>query len=230
MIYQEPEIVPGTDVPENIWIGELPKRYGFIDRRQLNEKAQSRLEEYGFAGVLPINLMGDELSSAQRQVVEIMRALKRDVRVLALDEPTSSLTDEEVDRLFTLVRRLRDDGVAIIYVSHRINEIKRLCDRIAILRDGRLIAVRPADELTEADIVSLMVGRSLSDVFARRPAGTDREVLRVENLDSNWHRGINFHINAGEVVGFSGLVGCGPFGAGQGHVWGNAQEQRPYHC
>jgi L-arabinose transport system ATP-binding protein len=196
-------------VPENIWIGELPKRYGFIDRRQLNEKAQSRLEEYGFASVLPINLMGDELSSAQRQVVEIMRALKRDVRVLALDEPTSSLTDEEVDRLFTLVRRLRDDGVAIIYVSHRINEIKRLCDRIAILRDGRLIAVRPAAELTEADIVSLMVGRSLSDVFARRPAGTDREVLRVENLDSNWHRNINFHINAGEVVGFSGLVGAG---------------------
>jgi L-arabinose transport system ATP-binding protein len=209
VIYQEPEIVPGTDVPENIWIGELPKRYGFIDRRQLNEKAQSRLEEYGFASVLPINLMGDELSSAQRQVVEIMRALKRDVRVLALDEPTSSLTDEEVDRLFTLVRRLRDDGVAIIYVSHRINEIKRLCDRIAILRDGRLIAVRPAAELTEADIVSLMVGRSLSDVFARRPAGTDREVLRVENLDSNWHRNINFHINAGEVVGFSGLVGAG---------------------
>lgn len=209
VIYQEPEIVPGTDVPENIWIGELPKRYGFIDRRQLNEKAQSRLEEYGFASVLPINLMGDELSSAQRQVVEIMRALKRDVRVLALDEPTSSLTDEEVDRLFTLVRRLRDDGVAIIYVSHRINEIKRLCDRIAILRDGRLIAVRPAAELTEADIVSLMVGRNLSDVFARRPAGTDREVLRVEDLDSNWHRDINFHINAGEVVGFSGLVGAG---------------------
>ena len=77
VIYQEPEIVPGTDVPENIWIGELPKRYGFIDRRQLNEKAQSRLEEYGFADVLPINLMGDELSSAQRQIVEIMRALKQ---------------------------------------------------------------------------------------------------------------------------------------------------------
>lgn len=209
VIYQEPEIVPGTGVPENIWIGELPKRYGVIDRRQLNEKARNRLQEYGFASVLPINLMGDELSSAQRQVVEIMRALKRNVRVLALDEPTSSLTDEEVDRLFTLVRRLRDDGVAIIYVSHRINEIKRLCDRIAILRDGRLITVSPASELTESDIVSLMVGRSLSDVFARRPAGTDREVLRVENLSSNWHRDINFHINAGEVVAFSGLVGAG---------------------
>ena len=209
VIYQEPEIIPGIDVPENIWVGELPKRFGLLDRRQLNEKAQNRLEEYGFESVLPIHLMGDELSSAQRQIVEIMRALKRDVRVLALDEPTSSLTDEEVDRLFTLVRRLRDDGVAIIYVSHRINEIKRLCDRIAILRDGHLIAVKPASELTEGEIVSLMVGRDLSDVFERHPSGSNREILRVENLYSNWHHNVNFYINAGEVVGFSGLVGAG---------------------
>ena len=209
VIYQEPEIVPGTSVPENIWIGELPKRFGVLDRRQLNEKAQRRLEEYVFENVLPIHLMGEELSSAQRQLVEIMRALKRDVRVLALDEPTSSLTDEEVDRLFALVQRLRDEGVAIIYVSHRINEIKRLCDRIAILRDGKLVAVRPASEMSEADIVSLMVGRDLSDVFERHPSGSDKEILRVENLYSNWHHDVSFYINAGEVVGFSGLVGAG---------------------
>jgi L-arabinose transport system ATP-binding protein len=209
VIYQEPEIVPGVDVSENIWVGELPKRFGFIDRRQLNEKAQRRLVEYGFEHVLPTQLMGNELSSAQRQLVEIMRALKSNVRVLALDEPTSSLTDEEVERLFTLVRRLRDEGVAIIYVSHRINEIKRLCDRIAILRDGRLIAVEPSSELSEAEIVSLMVGRDLSEVFQRQPAGTNREVLRAEGVYSNWHNGVSFRINAGEVVGFSGLVGAG---------------------
>lgn len=209
VIYQEPEIVPGTDVPENIWVGELPKRFGLLDRRALNEKAQRRLKKYGFEDILPIDMMGEKLSSAQRQIVGIMRALKRNVRVLALDEPTSSLTNEEVDRLFTLVRRLRDDGVAIIYVSHRINEIKRLCDRIAILRDGRLVAVEPAAELTEDDIVRLMVGRDLSDVFQRHPAGTDREALRVEDLYSNWHNGVSFHINAGEIVGFSGLVGAG---------------------
>lgn len=209
IIYQEPEIVPGTDVPENIWIGELPKRYGLLDRRQLKEQTQSHLKEYGFENVLPIHLMGEELSSAQRQIVEIMRALKSNVRVLALDEPTSSLTDEEVDRLFTLVRRLRDEGVAIIYVSHRINEIKRLCDRIAILRDGQLITVQPASELTEADIVRLMVGRSLSDVFKRNPAVSDQEVLNIKHLSSNWHVDINCTINRGEVVGFSGLVGAG---------------------
>ncbi len=209
VIYQEPEIIPGVNVAENIWVGELPKRFGFLQRRQLNEQVQRSLAEYGFANVLPMNLLGDELSSAQRQIVEIMRALKSGVRVLALDEPTSSLSDEEVERLFTLVRRLRDEGVAIIYVSHRIKEILRLCDRVAILRDGRLIAVRPAAELTDADIVRLMVGRELSDVFQRRAAATDREVLRVEKLNSNWHHNIDFHINAGEVVGFAGLVGAG---------------------
>ena len=209
VIYQEPEIIPGVDVAENIWVGELPKRLGFVDRGRLNAEVRRSLAEYGFEGVLPMNLLGDQLSSAQRQVVEIMRALKSGVRVLALDEPTSSLTDDEVERLFTLVRRLRDEGVAIIYVSHRIKEILQLCDRVAILRDGRLIAVKPAAELTDAEIVRLMVGRDLTDVFQRRPAGTDREVLRVEDIRSNWHRGVSFHINAGEVVGFAGLVGAG---------------------
>src|SRR6266498_2977880 len=209
VIYQEPEIVPGIDVPENIWVGELPKRFGLIDRHTLDEKATRRIKEYGFENVLPIHLMGDELSSAQRQIVEIMRALKRGVRVLALDEPTSSLTDEEVDRLFVLVRRLRDEGVAIIYVSHRIKEILRLCDRIAILRDGRLITLEPASKLTEGEIVRLMVGRKLSDVFRRQRVGTEREVLKVEGLRSNWHNGVSFNIHAGEVVGFAGLVGAG---------------------
>jgi L-arabinose transport system ATP-binding protein len=209
VIYQEPEIIPGVDVAENIWVGELPKHFGLIDRRRLRVNVRRSLEQYGFENALPMDLLGDQLSSAQRQLVEIMRALKSGVRVLALDEPTSSLTDEEVDRLFALVRRLRDEGVAIIYVSHRIKEILRLCDRVAILRDGLLVAVRPASDLTETEIVRLMVGRELSDVFHRRPAGTDREVLRVENLQSNWHRDVSFHLNAGEVVGFAGLIGAG---------------------
>jgi L-arabinose transport system ATP-binding protein len=209
VIYQEPEIIPYVDVAENIWVGELPRKLGLIDRRKLEDDVCRRLQEYGFEDILPIDLLGDQLSSAQRQLVEIMRALKSGVRVLALDEPTSSLTDDEVDRLFTLVRRLRDEGVAIIYVSHRIREILRLCDRVAILRDGNLVAIRPASGLTEAEIVRLMVGRELSDVFHRRPSASGREVLRVENVKSNWHRGVSFHINAGEVVGFAGLIGAG---------------------
>ena len=209
VIYQEPEIIPGVDVSENIWVGELPGKFGFVNHRKLKDQVKVSLKEYGFEDILPMNLLGDELSAAQRQIVEIMRALKSGVRVLALDEPTSSLSDEEVDRLFALIRRLRDEGVAIIYVSHRIKEILRLCDRVAILRDGQLVGVKHASELTDAEIIRMMVGRELSDVFHRKRVVNDREVLRVENLNSNWHHDINFHINAGEVVGFSGLIGAG---------------------
>lgn len=209
VIYQEPEIIPWVTVPENIWVGELPKRFGFINRTRLNEVVQQSLVEYGFEAVLPIDLMGYELSSAQRQLVEIMRALKSGVRVLALDEPTSSLTDDEVDRLFRLVRKLRDDGVALIYVSHRLNEIKRLCDRVAILRDGKLVTVRDVSDISENEIVSLMVGRELSDVFHRKVVKDSHRVLEVKGLYSNWHRDINFYVNAGEIVGFSGLIGAG---------------------
>jgi L-arabinose transport system ATP-binding protein len=209
VIYQEPEIIPGVDVAENIYAGELPTRGPFIDRRRLNEQVAADLRRYGFEHVLPVSLMGDQLSAAQRQLVEIARALRSGARVLALDEPTSSLTDEEVDRLFALVRRLRDDGVAIIYVSHRIKEILRLSDRVAVLRDGRLVAVRPAAELTEGEIVRMMVGRELLDVFERQRSPSSDVVLRVAELTSIWHRRIDFEIRAGEVVGFAGLVGAG---------------------
>ena len=209
VIYQEPEIIPGVGVAENIYAGELPKRGPFIDRIRLDQLVAADLHRYGFENILPTNLMGDQLSAAQRQIVEIARALKSGVRVLALDEPTSSLTDEEVDQLFALVRRLRTEGVAIIYVSHRINEILRLCDRVAVLRDGRLMAVRPSSELTQHEIVRLMVGRELSDVFERRRAPTERVALRVSGLSSIWHRDIDFEVRAGEIVGFAGLVGAG---------------------
>jgi len=209
VIQQEPEIIPGVDVTENIYAGELPRRGLFVDRNRLNELVRSDLRKYGFETVLPVGLMGDELSSAQRQLVEIMRALKSNIRILALDEPTSSLTDDEVDRLFDLVRRLRDDGVAIMYVSHRIKEILRLADRVAVLRDGRLVDVRPSEELTEGEIVRLMVGRELRDVFKRRESTSEDVVLRVEGIRSNWHRGVSFEVRAGEVVGFAGLIGAG---------------------
>lgn len=209
IIYQEPEIIPWVDVQENIWVGELPGRFGFVNRRQMNNRVQQSLAEYGFENVLPTHLMGYELSSAQRQLVEIMRALKSGIRVLALDEPTSSLTNDEVQRLFRLVRKLRDQGMAIIYVSHRMDEILQLCDRVAILRDGRLITVQPVSDLTKGKIVSMMVGRELADVFQRRVARQERRVLEVKNLNSRWHRDIHFHINAGEIVGFSGLIGAG---------------------
>ncbi len=209
VIYQEPEIIPGVDVAENIYVGELPRRGPFIDRRVLNRNVDAELAEYGFEGALPRDRMGDELSSAQRQLVEIMRAVKSKMRILALDEPTSSLTDDEVDRLFALVRRLKAEGVAIIYVSHRLHEILQLADRVAILRDGRLVMVSAAESLTEDEIVRNMVGRDLGEVFGHSPVATDRVVLEVKDIKSLWHKGISFDIRAGEIVGFAGLIGAG---------------------
>src|SRR3979411_728528 len=162
VVYQEPEIVPGVAVAENIYLGELPRRGPFVDFRELDARVRADLDRYGFTKVLPMNLMGDMLSSAQRQLIEILRALKSNVRVLALDEPTSSLTDEEVDCLFTLVRRLREHGLRLIYVSHRIKALLRLAGRAAALRDGQLVAVKPASGLSEGEMVKLMVGRDLS--------------------------------------------------------------------
>ncbi len=146
--------------------------------------------------------------------------------MLALDEPTSSLTDDEVERLFTLVRRLRDEGVAIIYVSHRIKEILRLCDRVAILRDGRLIAVKPAAELNDAEIVRLMVGRELSDVFRSRGGVTGREVLRVEGDQQQLAPGCQLSHQRRRGRGLCRPGRRRSHRAGQGHLRRAAQEQR----
>jgi L-arabinose transport system ATP-binding protein len=209
VIYQEPEIIPGVDVAENIFAGELPRRGPFLDRAELNRRVDAELAEYGFQQALPRSRMGDELSSAQRQLVEIMRAVKSEMRVLALDEPTSSLTEEEVEQLFTLVRRLRAEGVAIIYVSHRLHEIMQIADRVAILRDGKLVIVEQAARMTEDDIVRNMVGRDLGEVFDRHPAATERVVLEVQDIHSDVHKGVSFDVKAGEIVGFAGLIGAG---------------------
>ncbi len=209
VIYQEPEIIPGVDVAENIFAGELPRRGPFVDRAELNRRVDAQLSEYGFENALARDRMGDELSSAQRQLVEIMRAVKSKMRILALDEPTSSLTEEEVDQLFALVRRLRGEGVAIVYVSHRLHEIMQIADRVAILRDGKLVMVEDASDITEDDIVRNMVGRDLGEVFDRHPAATDRVVLEVKDITSDVHKGVSFNVKAGEIVGFAGLIGAG---------------------
>ena len=209
VIYQEPEIIPGVDVAENIFAGELPRRGPFLDRGELNRRVDQELTDYGFEQALPRDRMGDELSSAQRQLVEIMRAVKSKMSILALDEPTSSLTEEEVEQLFALVRRLRSEGVAIIYVSHRLHEIMQIADRVAILRDGKLVLVEQAANMTEDDIVRNMVGRDLGEVYDRHPAATEHLVRDAQDISSDVHHGVSFDIKAGEIVAFSGLIGAG---------------------
>ncbi|MFF2626064.1 sugar ABC transporter ATP-binding protein [Kitasatospora griseola] len=212
IIPQEPEIVPHVSVAENVYTGSLPRRAGRrLDRAELRRRITADLDRLGFADVLEPDLLGSQLTAAQRQLVEIMRALTggNAARVIAFDEPTSSLSEHEVDALFALIDRLRDQGVAVVYVSHRMQEILRLADRIAVLRDGALVGVQDARTTTEDDLVRLMVGRDLSTMFVRRSVVGDRVVLDVRGLTTDRVHGIDLRIHAGEVVGLAGLIGAG---------------------
>ncbi|MEW1912623.1 sugar ABC transporter ATP-binding protein [Kitasatospora sp. NPDC085895] len=210
IIPQEPEIVPHVSVAENVYVGALPRAAGRrLDRAELRRKITADLVRLGFEKVLDPDLLGSELTPAQRQLVEIMRALTGEAKVIAFDEPTSSLSEHEVEALFALIRRLRADGVAVVYVSHRMQEIFRLADRIAVLRDGALAGIQDAATTSEGELVRLMVGRDLSAVFSRPHVATDRLVLDVRGLTTDDVRDIDLQVHAGEVVGLAGLIGAG---------------------
>lgn len=211
VIYQEPEIIPHVSVAENIHVGDLPRRGRVFDRRALFARVRADLERYGFADALDPATLGSQLSAAQRQLVEIMRALISEVRVIAFDEPTSSLSDVEVNNLFTLIRRLRDDGLAVIYVSHRMNEIFEISDRITVLRDGAVVGTEATAETDQPTLVRMMVGRDLSGMFVRddRRDTAGPVMLEVTGLSNEDVTDISFTVRAGEVLGIAGLVGAG---------------------
>lgn len=211
LVRQEPEIVPFTSVLENIFIGEMPRRTGGrVDFAAMRRAADNMLDRYGFRGLIDLDQQGRTLSPAQMQLVEILRALKPGAKVVAFDEPTSSLTLRETDRLFDLIRKLRADGLAIAYVSHRLHEIMEISDRVFVLKDGRPTGDLPIAETDQDEIIRLMVGRDLdAHGMHREPISGGEVVLQVEHLSSRWHDDISFEIRAGEIVGFAGLVGAG---------------------
>ena len=209
VIYQEPEIIPHVSVAENMYVGELPNRLHRFSRRSLEERARADLARYGFTHALAPDALGEQLSPAQRQLVEIMRALIAEVRVIAFDEPTSSLSDTEVDALFTLIRRLRDEGVAVLYVSHRLPEIFRIADRVTVLRDGGIVGTRTIAQTDPDELVSMMVGRDLTGMYARRAHPHGDVVLSVRHVSAPKVDDVSFDVRAGEVLGISGLIGAG---------------------
>lgn len=210
LIPQEPEIVPHLTVAENVYLGALPTRGARrFDRAALRRRLRADLVRIGFDKVLDADAPGIGLTPAQRQLVEILRALTGEARVVAFDEPTSSLSQHEVEALFALIRRLRARGIAVIYVSHRMQEIFQLADRVAVLRDGALVTTLDAAATDEAEIVRMMVGRDLSAVFTRAHVATDRIVLDVRDLTTDDVHGISLQVRAGEVVALAGLVGAG---------------------
>ncbi|WP_291039064.1 sugar ABC transporter ATP-binding protein [Herbiconiux sp.] len=207
VIAQEPEIIGAVSVAENIFVGDLG-RVGY-NRRALLRRTREELKRWGLHRVIRADALGSELSPAQRQIVEIMRAVVSRPRIICFDEPTSSLGDEEVSLLFALIRQLQAEGTAIAYVSHRMAEIFQLADRITVLRDGGYVGTELVGETDHDRLVRMMVGRDLSQFFHREPAPLGETVLELRAVGNQFVDSIDLTVRAGEVVGVAGLVGAG---------------------
>ncbi len=209
-IHQESELALPLSAAENIYMGRMPASVkGVIDRQRIFRDAQQWLDTVG--AKFSARQAASDLSISQRRLVELARAVSMDAKLLIMDEPTTVFTDEEVDTLFRIIGELKERGVATIYISHRLQEIYEIADRVTVLRDGEKIGTLDASEATEETLIKMMVGRQLSQVYPEREEiDSSGELLRVENLT---RRGVvedvSFTVNAGEIVGLSGLVGAG---------------------
>ena len=204
IIYQELTLVPRLSVAENIFLGKAPRRWGFVNWRRMRDQA----EDLGLT--IDVRRPAGELGLAQQQMVELARALADEARILVMDEPTSALTGVEVEQLFAATARLIGRGVAIVYISHRMNEVFRIGHRVTVLRDGRNVATRALSDVTVGELVQMMANRDVPEQYPRREIARGRELLRVEGLS---RRGIlhdiHLHLHAGEILGIAGLVGAG---------------------
>ena len=209
LIHQEMRLLPDLTIAENVFVGRLPMRVGRVDREAMNRRAAEQLGRLGL-DVSPTRLVRSLPIAAQQQV-EIAKALTLRARLLILDEPTAALGEAETDRLFAQVDQLRREGVSFIYISHRLDEIARIADRVAVLRDGRLVAAHDTAQVPVSTLLRDMVGRSLDRIFPLRAPPQGQEVLRVDGLTSAGaaFRDVSFTVRAGEVFGIAGIVGAG---------------------
>ena len=203
-IYQELNVLFDLTVEENLFMGkEITKHFGICDKKAMRAKAQEIMDRMGVN--IPIDAVMSDLSVGQQQMVEICKALMVDAKVLIMDEPTAALTQSETEVLFEVMNSLRSKGVSIVYISHRMEEIFELCDRITILRDGQYIDTKYIKDITMDDVVQMMIGREIGERFPSRNVA-----IRVEDLThEKFFRDVNFSVRAGEVLGVSGLMGAG---------------------
>jgi ribose transport system ATP-binding protein len=207
MIHQELRLLPDLTVAENVFVGRWPQSGGRVDRAEMNRRASEQLHRLGL-DISPNRLVRSLRVAAQQQV-EIAKALTLDAKLLLLDEPTAALGAEETEQLFAVIDQLRAEGVSFIYVSHRLEEIARIADRVVVLRDGRWVASHDSAQVPVAQLIQDMVGRTLERLFPHigEPAGG--EVLRVEALSGAGFRDVSFSVRAGEILGIAGIVGAG---------------------
>jgi ribose transport system ATP-binding protein len=209
LIHQELNLADNLDIGTNIFLGREPHRWGVVDRKAVDTASVDLLEQVGL-DYSPRTLVR-ELSVGQQQMVEIAKALSVKSRILIMDEPTSSLSQRETDNLYRVIHALRDQGVSIIYISHRLGEVTDLADRVVVLRDGKNAGDLPKEEINHDNMVGLMVGREFSTDREYKPRPLGNEILRVEGLVTAAHpkHAVSFSVQAGEIVGIGGLVGAG---------------------
>jgi len=209
LIHQELNLAEQMTVEENVFLGRELKSHGLLNRKAMRAIVQKHLDEIGL-DISPTDRISD-LTIAQKQMVEIVKAVSRNARILIMDEPTAVLTEEETEVFFRQVESLKENGVGIVFVSHKLNEVKKIADRVTILRDGQWIDTRPCVDLTPDLMAQMMVGRELSDLYPpMHEADVDADiVLDVRNLVAPSVRDVSFSLRRGEILGFSGLVGSG---------------------
>ena len=208
-IYQELNVLFDLTVEENLFMGkEITKRFGICDKGAMRQKAQEIMDKMGVN--IPVNAVMSDLSVGQQQMVEICKALMVNAKVLIMDEPTAALTESETEVLFEVIESLKKKGVSIVYISHRMEEIFRLCDRITILRDGQYVGTENICDITMDGVVQMMIGREIGERYPQRDVTIGEEVIRVEGLThEKMFRDVSFSVRAGEVLGVSGLMGAG---------------------
>ena len=208
IIFQELNLVEELSIAENIFAGRLAPRGKLVNWKEINQKARDLLLQIGF-DIDPRTLVS-KLTVAEKQMVEITKALSRNSRIILMDEPSATLTKKELDALFQIIRDLKAKGIAVIYISHRMEEIFEICETVTVMRDGQIIGTRDVDKVSSKELVEMMVGRELDSAFPGRNVEIGEEVLRVENLCRRDRRqNVSFSLHRGEVLGIAGLVGAG---------------------
>ena len=209
-VHQELNVVNELSIADNMFLGkEIKNRFGFLDRDKMNEICRGVLEELHFSHLSPDTLMGD-ISVGSQQMIEIAKALLINAYLIILDEPTAALTNKEIDSLFAIIRKLKKKGVSFLYVSHRMNEIFELSDQISVLRDGCYVGTRQTATVTEDNLVEMMTGKSIDNLFPDVPSHPGKTILEVKGLThGNLFKDVSFALKAGEVLGFAGLMGSG---------------------
>src|SRR5437588_3563102 len=209
MVLQELNVIASLSVAENIFLSRLPQRVGFVRFPQLHDMARQALTRVGLGDLDPAT-PANRLGVGQQQLVEIAGALAQNCRLLILDEPTAALTDPEIDRLFGNIRQLQAEGVGIIYISHRMDEIRRIANRVTVLRDGRRVATHNAAEVTPVELVREMVGHDLPERKGAAGRAAGEVALRVQNLRAGERvQDVSFEVRRGEILGMAGLIGSG---------------------